>query len=124
MGDAPGDEDQIPWEILDPEVIDLVRAMNAIPGVTTHFSCSGHDQAPDDENWAPGGYVAFTVDSLATLERVAEAVWHGPQDVLDVSHNVPLGRAMYCLRWGDFEATHEDRVRVIADLKARLSLLA
>ncbi len=64
------------------------------------------------------------VDSLATLERVAEAVWHGPQDVLDVSHNVPLGRAMYCLRWGDFEATHEDRVRVIADLKARLSLLA
>jgi len=31
-----------PLETLDPEVVDLCKALNAIPGVQTTESCSGH----------------------------------------------------------------------------------
>lgn len=47
---------------MDPECVPLCDAMNQVPGIRTHESCSGHGKTPFR--------VYFTAESLAALPRL------------------------------------------------------
>ena len=52
----------VPYEDLDPNIIHLVRVLNAIPGITTLESCGGHS-GPIGPTQRPEGewYIVFRV---------------------------------------------------------------
>lgn len=54
---------RIPYEDIDAEIRPLIELMNKIPGLTTLFSCIGHEE--DEE-----GYVLFEVESQAALKSL------------------------------------------------------
>ena len=71
--------DEIPWDELDPSIVDLVRVLNSFPGIDTIGSCGGHESPVSDEQ-APAGlwWVKFTVaqnaDGWVSLEFLAWAI--------------------------------------------------
>ena len=56
----PSDHDP---QRMHPEMVPLVDALNRLPGITTHASCTGKD--------GRGMWVTFQIDSLAALTPLA-----------------------------------------------------
>ena len=70
---------QIPYNELDANMINLVRALNSYPGVTTIGSCGGHEEPLKPGQWSAGTwYVKFDIskDRLGwyVLEFLAWAI--------------------------------------------------
>ena len=50
----------IPYDELDANIINLVKALNAFPGVITVGSCGGHEEITNPSQWPAGSwYVKF-----------------------------------------------------------------
>ncbi len=57
----------VPYEDIDPEIRPLVRLLNDIPGISTRWSCAGHDRPCE-------GYVSFEAASQDALAAMAAAL--------------------------------------------------
>jgi hypothetical protein len=54
----------IPYDELDANIVNLVRALNRYPGVMTVGSCGGHETITNPSQWRAGTwYVKFTLPS-------------------------------------------------------------
>lgn len=70
--------EEIPYEELDAQIVQMVRVLNKFPGLHTISSCAGHPH-PKPGQWKAGTwYVTFwldpTEDGWATLELLAWAI--------------------------------------------------
>jgi len=81
----------IPYDTLDSNIKDLVRALNEFKGIDTLGSCGGHPD-PKPGQWAEGTYyVTFTVDhnedGWLALEFLAWLINH---DYRRAGHSVEI----------------------------------
>lgn len=52
----------IPYDVLDPNIVSLVRALNGYPAVVTIGSCGGHENPTNPSQWEAGSwYVKFEI---------------------------------------------------------------
>jgi hypothetical protein len=72
---------RIPYQELDKNIIQLVRALNAFKGITTIGSCGGHAHPKNESQWPKGSwYIKFFVardeDGRFALEFLAWLINH------------------------------------------------
>jgi hypothetical protein len=91
--------DETPYEELDPPVVNLCRAINALPGLWTEESCGGHedggslpadewevflrcevqgDDRPSVDGWLSLEFVAWAVHDVGRNARLSMAVSSAP----------------------------------------------
>jgi hypothetical protein len=67
---------QVPWDELDPPVVELCRAINALPDVATVASCGGHEPAAMSGASAPANEWWVSYQVVLDDERPTEMGWH------------------------------------------------
>jgi hypothetical protein len=99
-------DDHIPYEDLDPPVVELVRSLNRLPGIEPITACGGHSEPvsegslPADrwmvgfhlEAWDPGALVAVpTREGWVSLEWLAWLI-NDETDYPALGMEVPINR--------------------------------
>jgi hypothetical protein len=94
---------EIPYSDLDPNIVNLVRTLNAFPGISTIGSCGGHAnpieiQRPAGE-WFVTFHVHHTKGGWRSLEFIAGATTLDPWHVTLTTHTsqpgFATGRALF-----------------------------
>ncbi len=119
----------IPYADLDPNIMNLVRALNAFPGVSTIGSCGGHEhpneiQRPLGE-WFVTFHIAHKSGGWRSLEYIAGAITLDPWRTSLTTHTSqpgsPTGRSLFfSLQGRDFAdperiAAYLNRIRETAE---------
>ena len=116
----------IDYDALDSNMVSLVRALNAFPGVTTIGSCGGHENPSEIQRplgeWFVTFRVAHTKGGWKSLEYIAGAVlldpWRTSLKVHTSQPGYATGRALFFgLEGWDYAdpdriATYLSRVRL------------
>ena len=98
---------------LDEKMIDHCAKLNAMPGITTRFSCEGH---PIDE--ISNGYILFTSTNDKSLKLIVESI---PTYLSsgDYSHHLIVqaeiiqGQLVYSIRFEGVDYIHLEKLRKI-----------
>lgn len=91
------------YDQLDANIVNLVRALNALPGIRTIGSCGGHENPTDVQRPAGEWFITFraahTRGGWRSLELIAGAISLDPwRTTLKVSTSQPgnaTGRALF-----------------------------
>ena len=81
---------------MDSEVIPICDALNALPGVTTHYSCIGHGRG---NGMYPDGYVMFTCENGDTLRYLTRWTRTPFWAVVAIQWHPELRKYGYTFRW-------------------------
>ena len=72
----------IPWEDLDPKILETVRIANSIDGIATVQSCAGHIKYDGEELFTENANLAFLFNRGYKIESLLETAQHvGISDV-------------------------------------------
>lgn len=93
----------IPYDQLDPNIVGLVRALNALPGITTIGSCGGHENPGETQRPLGEWFVTFRVlhrrGGWRSLESIAGATTLDPWRTRLSAHSSrpgqPSGRSLF-----------------------------
>ena len=66
----------IPWQNIDPLIIECVRLANEIPGLVTVQSCEGHVRPNGDGFSVDSALVAFKFTNKFTVKEILELADH------------------------------------------------
>ncbi len=98
----------IPYYELDTNIVDLVRALNAFPGITTIGSCGGHENPSEIQRplgeWFVTFHVAHTKGGWRSLEYIAGSItldpWRTSLTVHTSQPGYATGRALFFSLYG------------------------
>lgn len=93
----------IPYHALDSNIAQLVRALNAFPGITTIGSCGGHENPSEIQRplgeWFVTFHAAHTKGGWRSLELIAGAItldpWRTSLTVHTSQPGYATGRALF-----------------------------
>ena len=87
----------IPYAELDANIVHLVRALNAFPGISTIGCCGGHENPSEIQRplgeWFVTFHVAHTKGGWRSLESIAGAVTLDPWRTSLTTHTSQPGHA-------------------------------
>lgn len=104
----------VPYDQLDPEMVDVVRAINTIPGIRTLDSCFGHPGSGDPHK----SHQAHAYVGLAPTGGSKENLIHFWRDFFDVNYgklDMPTGWVQFNLVWYPFDPDPVQLIRLNID---------